>query len=127
MRFEDIPTHVPKLNQYSTYRSDAGCTVISTAMLVEAANPSSEHERAIYLGTAAEYAFCVSLVAVPSSSSYNWEVSSGRLPLAFDFALLKSNRIVGMEVKKVNIKATKPTTAEGIGQRSMGEGRRKTV
>ena len=45
-------------------------------MLMEVDQPSSEQERAKYLGTAAEYAFSVSSVAMPSSSWYNLEVSS---------------------------------------------------
>lgn len=127
MGFENIHTHVPKLNQCSTYEFKVGCAVVSIAILVEAANPSSEHRRAVYLGTAAEYASCVSLVAMPSSSSYRLDISSGRLSLAFDVTLLEVNRTVGMEVKKINIKATKPTMAEGLGEGSMmDKGGRKT-
>lgn len=94
-------------------------------MLVEAENPTREHERAKYLGTAAEYLFCVSSVAMPSSSWYNLEVSSGLSPLAFDLALLQTVRKLGKAVKKINIKATKATTAERLGERSIGDKEKK--
>lgn len=77
-------------------------------MPMEADNPRTESERARYLGKAAVYPFCVSSVAMPSSSSYSWEVLSGALSLAFDVALLKSLKSVGIEVKKTNTKALKP-------------------
>lgn len=54
MRLGDIRTQVPKLNQCSTYRFNVGWIVANTAMAVEADNPSSEDERAMYLGEAAE-------------------------------------------------------------------------
>lgn len=83
---------MPKLNQCSTYRFNVGWIVENTAMLVEVEKPNREHERAKYLGTAAEYLFWASSVAMPSSSSYNLKVSSGLSPLAFDLALLQTVR-----------------------------------
>ena len=81
-------THMPKLNQCSTYRSKVGWAVEYTAMHTEAENPRSEQKRAMYLGTAAEYAFCVSSVAMPSSSWYSLEVSSEAVSLSSTIALL---------------------------------------
>ena len=86
---------------------------------MEAENPSTEDERAMYLGKVAVYAFCVSSVAMPSLSSYNFEVSIGALPFAFDFALLKNLMNVGMEVQNTDIKAIKPAMEEGLGECSM--------
>ncbi len=85
----------------------------------EADNPRTEKERARYLGRAAVYRFCVSSVAMPSWSWYNLEASLGVLPLAFEVALLKILRKVGMEVKKTNIKAVKPAMEEVLGEGSM--------
>lgn len=110
---------MPKLNQFSTYRFNVGWTVAYTAMPKEADNPRTEKERARYLGRAAVYRFCVSSVAMPSWSWYNLEASLGVLPLAFEVALLKILRKVGMEVKKTNIKAVKPAMEEVLGEGSM--------
>ena len=85
----------------------------------EADNPRNEKERARYLGRAAVYRFCVSSVAMPSWSWYNLEASLGVLPLAFEVALLKILRKVGMEVKKTNIRAVKPAMEEVLGEGSM--------
>ena len=106
--FDNIRTQVPKLNQFSTHRFKVGWTVVYTAMPMEADNPRTESERARYLGTAAVYPFCVSSVAMPSSSSYIWEVLLGTFPLAFDVAFMESLKKVGIEVKKTNTKAIKP-------------------
>lgn len=111
---------MPKLNQCSTYRFNVGWTVEKTAMLVEAEKPNREQERAKYFGTAAEYLFCVSSVAMPSLSSYNLKVSSELSPLAFDLALLQTVRKRGIEVRKINIWATKATTAERLRECSIG-------
>ena len=92
---------------------------MNTARPKEAEKPSTEQERARYLGKVAVYPFCVSSVAMPSSSSYNLEISIGALPLALSVALLKSLRKVGREVKNTSIKAVKPTTAEGLGEGSI--------
>lgn len=53
---------------------------------------------------------------MPSSSSYNLEVSLCGFSLAFDVALLNILRNVGIEVMNTNIKAVKPTMAEGFGE-----------
>lgn len=116
---------MPKLNQCSTYKFNDGWTVENTAMLVEAEKPNREQERAKYLGTTAEYLFCVSSVAMPSSSLYNLTVSSGLSRLAFDLALLQTVRKRGTEVRKISIKATKVTTAERLGECSIGGKKRK--
>lgn len=93
---------------------------------MEAETPTAEHERAMYLGKVAVYAFCVSSVAMPSSSWYNLEVSLGALPLAFDVALLKNLRNVGREVQNTNIKAIKPAMEEGLGECSMRDREKMT-
>ena len=121
MRLDNIHTHVPKLDQCSIYRFNVGRTVVNTAIPMEAENPSSEQKRAMYLGKAAEYRFCVSSVAMPSSSWYNLEVSSGASPFVLNVALLEIFRKVGIEVANTNIKAIKPTTAEAFGKPSMGK------
>ena len=54
MCFDKILTQVPKPTQYSTYIFDSGWTVVSTATMVEANQPRTEQDRAIYLGKAAE-------------------------------------------------------------------------
>ena len=113
MRCDDTHTHVPKLSQSSICRFDAGWIVTYTAEAIESTRPSIEHERATYLGKAAEYAFCVSSVAVPSSSWYKSKASLDVLLCLFDVALLKSVKIVGIEVMKTDTKAVKPTMAEG--------------
>lgn len=82
-------TQVPKLNQFSTHGSNDKWTVVYTAIPMDAENPRTEHKRARYLGTVALYLFCVSSVAMPSSSSYNLENSLGALVLALGVALLK--------------------------------------
>ena len=88
-------------------------------MLMEAEKPKREQRRVVYWGTATEYAFCVSSVAMPSSSSYNLEVSSGALSFRCDVAVLKIVRKVGIEVKNTNMKAIMPTTVVGVGDGSM--------
>ena len=92
---------------------------MNTARPKEADKPRTEQERARYLGKVAVYPVCVSSVAMPSSSSYNLEISVGGLTLALSVALLKSLRKVGREVKNTSIKAVKPTTAEGLGESSI--------
>lgn len=92
---------------------------MNTARPKEAENPSTEQDRARYLGKVAVYPFCVSSVAMPSSSSYNLKISVVALLLALSVALLKSLRKVGREVKNTSIKAVKPTTAEGLGEGSI--------
>ena len=113
---DSIRTQVPKLSQFSTHRFNVGWTDAYIAIPMEAEKPSTEHERAMYLGKVAVYAFCVSSVALPSSSSYNFEVSLGALPLAFDFDLLKNLMNVGTEMQNTNIKAIKPAMVEGLGE-----------
>ena len=93
---------------------------MNTAVPMEVENPSSEQKKAMYLGKAAEYPFCVSSVAMPSSSWYNLEVSSGASPSVLNIVLLEIFRKVGIEVKNTSIKAIKPTTAEGFGKPSIG-------
>ena len=56
---------------------------------------------------------------MPSLSSYNLEVSLCGSSLAFDVVLLKTLKNVGIEVRKTNVKAVKPTMAEGLGERFM--------
>ena len=114
-------THMPKLNQCSTYRSKVGWAVEYTARHTEAENPRSEHKSAMYLGTAAEYPFWVSSVAMPSSSWYNLEVSSEAVPLRSTIALLYSLRKVGVEIRNTRSKVNKPKTREGHGERSIGD------
>lgn len=65
---DSFRTQVPKLNQFSTHRFNGGWTDAYTAIPMEADNPSTEQESAMYLGRVAVYAFCVSSVAIPSSS-----------------------------------------------------------
>ena len=113
---DEICTQVPKLSQFSTRKFNTGRTVVYTAIPMEAESPSREHERAMYLGKVAVYAFCVSSVAMPSSSSYNLVVSLGTLPLAFDVALLLNLTIVGTEVQNTNIKAIKLAMEVGFGE-----------
>lgn len=86
---------------------------------METENPVTEHNKARYLGKTAVYPFCVSSVAMPSSSSYKWEVSLGALSLASDVALLKSFEKAGTDVKNTSTKAVKPAMEEGLGERSM--------
>lgn len=93
---------------------------------MEAETPSIEHKRAMHLGKVAVYALCVSSVAMPSSSSYNLEVSLGALPLAFDVALLKNPMNVGREVQNTNIKAIKLATEERLGECSMRDREKMT-
>ena len=81
---------------------------------METENPRTDKERARYLGKAALYSFCVSSVAMPSSSSYSLEASPGTLTLAFDVAALKSLRKVGIEVRNININAVKPEMEEAL-------------
>ena len=113
---DNIRTQVPKLNQFSTHRFNVGWTDAYTAIPMAAENPSTEHERAMYLGKVALYAFCVSSVAMPSLSSYNFKVSLGASSLAFDFDLLKNLMNVGIEVQNTSIKAIKPAMVEGLGE-----------
>ena len=87
--------------------------------------PSTEKQRARYLGKAAVYSFCVSSVAMPSSSSYSLETSPGALTVAFDVAPLKSLRKVGTEVRKINIKAVKPAMEEVLWERSIRRDRER--
>ena len=81
---------------------------------METDNPRTDKERARYLGKAAVNSFCVSSVAMPSSSSYSLEASAGTLILAFDAALLKNLRKVGIEVRNININAVKPAMEEAL-------------
>lgn len=111
-------TQVPTLSQLSRYRLKVGWTVVYTAMPMEAENPSTENKRARYLGKTALYPCCVSSVAMPSSSSYTLEVSSGAVPLAFGVALSKILRKVGIEIRNTNIKAVK-LAKEWLGERSI--------
>ena len=76
--------------------------------------PSTDKERARYLCKAAVYSFCVSSVAMPSSSSYSLEASPGTSTLAFDAAPLKNLRKVGIEVRNININAVKPAIEEAL-------------
>lgn len=125
-RCDNVHTQVPKLNQFSTYVFHAGWTVVYTAIAMEAKNPSTEHERAMYLGRVAVYRFCVSSVAMPSSSLYNLEVSLGALSLTFDVALLENIMNVGIEVQKTNINAIKAAMEEGLGEGSIRDGEMMT-
>lgn len=83
-------------------------------MPTEAEKPNTEQERARYVGKVAVYAFCVSAVAMPSSSWYKLEVSLGPLLLAFDVVLLKNLMEVGIVVKSTNIKTVKPAMEEAL-------------
>ena len=86
---------------------------------METETPSIDNARARYLGKAAVYSFCVSSVAMPSSSSYSLEASPGALTLAFDLASLKSLRKVGMDVRDTNINTVKPAMEEALGEISI--------
>ena len=81
---------------------------------METESPSTDKARARYLGKAAVYSFCVSSVAMPSSSSYSLEASPGTLTLALDVAPLKNLRKIGIEIRNININAVKPTMEEAL-------------
>ena len=76
--------------------------------------PNTDKERARYLGKAAVYSFCVSSVAMPSSSSYSLEASPGTSVFALDVSPLKNLRKVGIEVRNINTNAVKPAMEEAL-------------
>ena len=88
-------------------------------MLKATKTPNTEHERARYLGQVALYFFCVSSVAMPSSSWYKIEASLGACPFDPNAALLKSLRNVGIEAKNTNKRTVRLAMEEGFGEGSM--------